>query len=153
MVINTCSEVISFAKELENESAKFYQHLSERYAKNKHLFLSFAKENEEYIIQIERAYYGVITDAIEGCFAFHINPEEYAIKTELTQTLDYSEAVVRTLEIEEKIIKFYLDAAEQSKSLMADVPRAFKMVAKKRGNRLSAIKSLLPPLPSGRGEK
>ena len=157
MIINTCSGAISFAKELENESAKFYKDLSERYSKDQDLFLSFAKENGEYMIQIERAYYGVITDAIEGCFAFNINPEDYALKTELTGSGDYSEAVGRAIEIEEKIIKFYSDAAEQSKSLMADVPRAFKMVVKRRGNRLSALKSLLPPhppfSPQGRGEK
>ncbi len=143
MIINTCSGAMSFAKELENESAKFYQNLSQRSVKDKDVFLSFVKENGEYITQIERAYYGVITDAIEGCFAFHINPEEYAIRMDLAEKANYSEALGRALEIEEKIIKFYTDAAEQSKSLMADIPRAFKMVVKKRSNRYSTIKSLL----------
>ena len=143
MIINTCSGAMSFAKELENESAKFYQNLSERFTKDKDVFLSFAKENGEYITQIERAYYGVISDALEGCFAFNINPEEYVIKTELAEKASYAEALGRALEIEEKIIKFYSDAAEQSKSLMADVPRAFKIVAKKRSNRQSTLKALL----------
>jgi hypothetical protein len=143
MIINTCSGAMSFAKELENESAQFYQNLSQRFVKDKEVFLSFSKENGGYIIQIERAYYGVITDAIEGCFAFHINPEEYAIKTELAEKASYSEALIKAIEIEEKIIKFYLDAAEQSKSLMADVPRAFRMVVKKRNNRQSTLKALL----------
>jgi rubrerythrin len=53
------------------------------------------------------------------------------------------EALERAIEMEEKIIKFYIDAAEQSKSLMADVPRAFKIVAKKRESRRSMLKSLL----------
>ena len=143
MIINTCSEAMSFAKELENKSAKFYQNLSERYAKDKEVFLSFSKENGEFITQIERAYYGVITDAIEGCFAFNINPEEYGLKTELAEKASHSEVLAKAIEMEEKIIKFYSDAAEQSKSLMADVPRAFKMVAKKRSNRQSTLKSLL----------
>jgi rubrerythrin len=143
MAINTCSGAISFAKELENESVRFYQNLAERFTKDKDLFLSFSKENGGYITQIERAYYGVISDAIEGCFAFNINPEEYALKTELVEKASYSEALGRAIEIEEKIIKFYSDAAEQSKSLMADVPRAFKLVAKKRSNRQSILKSLL----------
>jgi hypothetical protein len=77
MIINTCSAAISFARELENVSAKFYEDLSHRYSKDKDL------------------------------------------------------------------LKFYSDAAEQSKSLMADVPRAFKMVAKKKANRQSRLKSLL----------
>ena len=143
MIINTCSGAISFARELENESAKFYQNLSERYGKDKDIFLSFAKENGEYITQIERAYYEVITDAIEGCFAFNINPDDYALQTELAEKTSYSEALARAIEIEEKIIKFYSDAAEQSKLLMADVPRAFRMVVKKRSDRQSKLKSLL----------
>jgi rubrerythrin len=143
MVINTCSGAMSLAKELENESAKFYRNLSQRFVKDKEVFLSFAKENGGYITQIERAYYGVITDALEGCFAFNINPENYAVKSELSEKTSFSEALAKAIEIEEKIIKFYSDAAEQSKSLMADVPRAFKMVAKKRSNRQSTLKALL----------
>jgi rubrerythrin len=143
MIINTCSGAISFAKELEIESAKFYQNLAERFTKDKTLFLSFSKENGGYITQIERAYYGVITDALEGCFAFHLNPEEYALKTNLEGNESYYDFVRRAIEIEEKIVKFYTDAAEQSKSLMADVPRAFKMVVKKRNDRISKLKSLL----------
>ena len=143
MVINTCSGAMSFAKELENESAKFYQTLSERYAKDKDVFLSFVKENGDYITQVERAYYGVISDALEGCFAFNINPQEYGLRTDLEEKSTYSEALAKAIEMEEKIIKYYLEAAEQSKSLMADVPRALRMVAKKRTNRQSTLRTLL----------
>jgi rubrerythrin len=143
MTINTCSGAMSFAKELENESAKFYEDLAQRFTKEKDLFLSFAKENGEYITQIERAYYGVISDAIEGCFAFNIDPEKYSIKTELSEQTDLPDVIKRALEIEEKMVHFYSDAAEQSKSLMADVPRAFRMVAKKRNLRKEKLSSLM----------
>ena len=142
-IINTCSAAISLARELEKGSAEFYKDLAERTADNKDLFLSFAEENEKHLKQIERAYYGVITDALEGCFAFNINPEEYSFETELAEKASHAEALDKAIEIEEKIIKFYSDAAEQSKSLMADVPRAFKMVAKKKANRQSRLKSIL----------
>ena len=142
MKLHTASEVISLAKSLENESVKFYQDLSQRYAKDVDVFLSFAKENGKNVVQIERAYYGVITDAIEGCFAFNINPDDYAFKTELAEGASYSDALDRAVEMEEKIVKFYSDAAEQSESLMADVPRAFMMVARKRGNRVAKLRSL-----------
>jgi len=143
MIINTCSGVMSLAKELENQSSNFYKDFAERFGKDKDLFLTFAEENMDYITQIDRAYYGVITDAIEGCFAFNINPDDYTLRTELTEKATYSEALARAMEVEEKIIKFYSDAAEQSKSLMADVPRAFRMVAKKRTNRQTMLKALL----------
>ncbi len=143
MMINTCSMAISFAKELENDSANFYKELSQRFSKERDLFLSFVKENEKYVMQIERAYYGVITDAIEGCFAFNIDPKDYVIRTDLTEGESYFEALDRAIKIEEIISRFYSDAAEQSKSLMADVPRAFRLVAKKRANRQEKLKSLL----------
>ena len=143
MKLQTASATISFAKKLEDESAKFYEDLAQRYTEGKDTFLSFAKENGKNVVQIERAYYGVITDAIEGCFAFNLNPDEYTVKTELAGEASYSEALDKAVEIEEKIIKFYSDAAEQSKSLMADVPRAFMIIAKKRDNRGAMLKSLL----------
>jgi len=86
--------------------------------------------------------YGVISDTLEGCFAFNINPDDYALKTEVAEGASYSETSKQAVEMEEKMIKFYTDAAEQSKSLMADVPRAFMMVAKKRGNRVAKLRSL-----------
>ena len=143
MRLNTCSQIISLAKKFENESAKFYEELSRRYAKDVDVLLSYAKENGKNIVQVERAYYEVISDAIEGCFAFNVDPDEYAFKTELPEKTSYSDALGKAIEMEEKIIKFYFDAAEQSGSLMADVPRAFKMVAKKRSNRRPRLESLL----------
>jgi rubrerythrin len=142
-VINTCSQVISLAKELEEQSAKFYENFSKRNIDEGDLFLSFAKENSKFVTQVQRAYYGVITDAFEGCFAFDMNPDVYALDTELTDETGHDRALAKALTIEEKIIDFYNTAAEQSKSLMADVPRAFKMVAKKRVNRQFKLKALL----------
>ena len=142
MKLHTASEVISFARKLENESAKFYGDLSQKYAQDKDVFLSFAKENEKNIVQIERAYYGVITDAIEGCFAFDINPEEYTFETVLAENAGYSDALEKAVGMEEELIRFYSYAAEQSKSLLADVPRNFAMIAKKRSQRLEMLKSL-----------
>ena len=142
MELNTASAAIGFAKTLEEDSAKFYEDLSRRYPQNEEVFLALVKENRKNAAQIQRAYYEVITDAIEGCFAFNMNPDEYTLKTELAGETSYSEALEKAVEIEDKIIKFYTDAAEQSKSLLADVPRAFTMIARKRNNRLSMLKSL-----------
>jgi len=143
MTISTCSGAISLSRELENGSAKFYEELSKKFEKDKDLFLGFAKENAKYITQIERAYYGVITDAIEGCFAFDLNPEDYQMKTAPSKDATYSNALKEALAIEEKILEFYRVAAEQSKHLMADIPRNFTLVAKKRNERIPKLKALL----------
>ena len=144
MNLNTASEAVSFAKELETESAKFYENLAQRYAEGKEIFLSFAKENNKNIVQTERAYFGVISDAIEGCFSFKgIDTDNYSIETTLSEGRSYADALNMAVALEEKIVKFYIDAAEVSKSLMADVPQAFERIAKKRNERILKLKSLL----------
>jgi rubrerythrin len=142
MILHTASEGISFAKKLENDSAGFYEILAQRYTKGAEAFLSFAKENKKNIAQIERTYYGVITDAIEGSYAFNINPDDYDLEISVSQGASYTNVLDQAVKIEEKIIQFYVDAAEQSKSLMADVPRAFTLVARKRESRKAKLMSL-----------
>lgn len=142
MKLQTTAEVISFARKLEEESAGFYENLLQQHAQDENTFRSFIKENGKYVVQFQRAYYSVISDAIEGCFAFAINPDEYSFGTELSEKGNYSDALARALEMEEKIVKFYSDAAEQSKSLMADVPRVFALIARKRQGREAQLRSL-----------
>ena len=140
-IINTCSGAISLAKKLEDDSSEFYKTLSEKDPEHKDIFSSFAEENGKFYKQIERAYYGVISDALEGCFSFNIDPDLYELKTELEGS-ETQESIKAALEIEDKIIEYYTLAAEQSKSLMADVPRAFKLVVKKRQKRQDKLRSL-----------
>ena len=142
MILHTASEIISLARRLENESAEFYKELSHNYTEDEGVLLSFAEENKKNITQVERAYYGVITDAIEGCYAFNIDPDDYTFNTTVPDGANYADMLNQAVGIEEKIIKFYSDAAEQSKSLMADVPRSFTLVVKKRNNRIPELKSL-----------
>lgn len=142
MKIHTASEVISFVKELEDISAKFYEDISQRYGKDEDVFLAFVKENKRYAEQIQRVYYSVITDAIEGGYAFDLEADEYTLDTELSENASYSDVLDKAVEIEEKMIEFYTVAADQSMSLMADIPRNFKIVARKRNNRIPRLKSL-----------
>lgn len=141
MILHTCSEAISLSRELENTSAKFYEELAGKYSAAGETFLAFAKENKKLFTQIERSYFGVITDAIEGCYAFNIESDKYTLATDVPGTLD--EAVKQALKNEETIVTYYQDAAEQSAELMADVPRTFRIVARKRGERKQKLEALL----------
>lgn len=143
MILHTASEGVSFAKKLENDSAEFYEKLAKQNAGDAEALLAFTRENKKNIVQVERAYYGVITDAIEGCFAFNIDPDDYALATMVRDGVDYANVLGQAVEMEKTIIKFYTDAAEQSKSLMADVPRAFLMIARKRAGRLEKLESMI----------
>jgi rubrerythrin len=140
MELNTASSVISFARELEENSAQFYESLAGQNPANEQTFLGYASENRKFIKQFESAYYGVITDAIEGCYAFSIDPDKY--KTDTQPVADISAAVGQAVALEDSLIRFYTDAAEQSKSLMADVPRAFTLIARKRSGRKQVLESI-----------
>jgi hypothetical protein len=95
-------------------------------------------------VQIERTYYGVITDAIEGCFAFNLDQSKYGFDPVASPNLTFKEAADKAKKIEEKIIQFYSDVAAQCQSLMADIPIVivFVSIANKRKQRLSRIQSL-----------
>lgn len=142
MAISTCSGAISFSRELETESALVYEELAKRFEKDRDFFLALAKENGKFTQQIEWAYYGVITDALEGCFAFDLDTDEFKVDAGPAASADYKAALAAALGMEEMIIKFYQVAAEQSKHLMADVPRSFNLVVKKRSDRIPKIKAL-----------
>jgi hypothetical protein len=143
MVIHTASEGVSLAKMLENDSASFYEDAAKKFPEISEKLLAYAKENKKNISQIERAYYGVITDAIEGCFAFNLDPEEYTLDTSLAANASKEDYLSKATKMEETIIKFYKDAAEQSRPLMADVPRNFTLIARKRESRKAAFMALL----------
>jgi rubrerythrin len=117
--------------------------LFEKYAVEEEVFLAFANENRKYVVQFERVYYGAISDALEGCFAFDLEADENAIDTKLPKNRSYADDIDKVIEMERKIISFYTEAAEQSKSLMADLTRAFTMIARKRGSRISNLGSLI----------
>jgi rubrerythrin len=141
MALNTCSEGISYARGLEEASAGFYERLAQRFPDDAEAFRGYAAGNKKNVANVERAYFGVITDALEGCYAFNIEPEDYAIDVEVPEGLDRAGALAKAIAIEETLTRYYTDAAEQSKGLMADVPRAFTLVARKRGERIEELKA------------
>jgi hypothetical protein len=142
MIIHTASEGITMARKLENDSAGFYEDMAKKFTKDAETLRSFAQENKKNISQIDRAYYGVITDAIEGGYAFNLDTDKYILKTEIAGKAGYADTLKQALTIEDKITAFYTEAAQQSGALMADVPRTFLLVAKKRAARIAKIKQL-----------
>ena len=141
MRLCTTSETISFAKDLEEKSGEFYQFFSQKYPEAKD-FIGFKEENRKFAIQIQRAYQSVITDAIEGCFAFKLESDDFTIDVDLPEDLSFSDALQKALAVETRITDFYNTAADQSMALMADIPRNFKIVVRKRTKRIERLKSI-----------
>ena len=143
MRLHTSAEGMTLARKLETESAKFYEDLAQSFAKYADTFLTFAKENKRNITDLNRTYNWVITDAIEGCYCLDLEEDEFTLNTDISAKVSISEALRKAVEMENTIIKYYTTAAEQSKPLMADVPRAFSMVARKRNARVTELESMV----------
>jgi rubrerythrin len=144
MTLHTASEVISLARKLELEAATFYEGLL-RFGEAEEVLRGFTAENRRNVAQVERAYYGVISDALEGGFAFDIEEGDYAIKLPESATL--RDGLKAMAEVEGRIAQFYATAAQQSQSLLADVPRVFKAIAQKKKARIEKLESMLSSTP------
>jgi len=143
MIIHTASEGITLARRLENDSAAFYEALAKKHAADAETLLAYARENKKFITQIDRAYYGVITDALEGGYALNLDADKYVPPKAPAGNAKYADSLKQAAAMEAMIIDFYTVAAEQSRALMADVPRTFLLVAKKREARQAKLQELL----------
>jgi hypothetical protein len=143
MELITASAVVSYATKLEEESAKLYEEIAQKHPENKNIFLSLAKENKINKQSIERAYYSVISDKLEACFIKTLNTDNYSIEIKLPEKADYSTALSKAVEIEEKIQKFLIDASNAIGALVPDVSWTFSRIGKKREERINKLKSLL----------
>jgi rubrerythrin len=141
MTLCTSSEVISLARDMENDSAGYYRALHEKFGDAEIDFSKLAGENLKNIVQIERVYFSVISDALEGCFAFQIEPDKYSLKLESSDLSKLPEVLSCAIDMEKIIARFYSEAAEQSQSLMADIPRVFIQMATKRKTRISMLEN------------
>lgn len=145
LTLNTASAVISFVTRSEEDAAKFYEQLAAKYPKGTEAFLSFSKENRKNKVTVERAYYGVISDALEAAFAFKegLNPASYTVESGLTESASYADALNVAIEKERRIQRLYTESAKLSEGLMADVTRVFQVMAKKREDRLAKLNALV----------
>ncbi|TET92344.1 MAG: hypothetical protein E3J46_01530 [Desulfobacteraceae bacterium] len=140
MKLNTMAGVMSFVSKIENDSASFYRNYAKNYPELESTFLSWNKENKKFEKNIKRTYFGVITDTLESNYAFQgLDTDDYNFETQLPENVDSSEAGKKAREIEETIKNFYLKAAQLSDGLMADIPRLFRKIAKKREERCQSF--------------
>ncbi len=141
MKLNTASAAIRFAKQLEDESRVLYERVSERRPDWQPALAPYIKENKRNVGSIDRAYIGVVSDALDTQFAFEgIDTDDYELATDLPGSP--VEVVAVLAANEDTIIAFYRAAGDSSRDLLADVPRAFDRIASKRSRRTVELKAL-----------
>ncbi|MFC2105917.1 hypothetical protein ACFLS0_04130 [Candidatus Bipolaricaulota bacterium] len=122
-----------------------YEAIALTYEKESEIFRELGKENAKNGRLIRRVYYEVVSDALETGFSFQdlqLSDSKYAVDSQLGERV-YLEAVRMALENEDRIQQFYVAAAEQSRSLLADVKRVFEKLARQRTERRAALCELL----------
>ena len=145
MKLNTASAAVRFAKQLEDESRDLYERVSERFPEWQSSLAPFIRENKRNVGSIDRAYIGVVSDALDTQFAFEgIDTDDYGLVTDLPDTPTDVIAVLAANE--EAILAFYRAAADSSRDLLADVPRAFDRIASKRSRRTETLGALTDAL-------
>jgi rubrerythrin len=147
MQLHTASETISFIREIENRIASYVEDLATRFPTHGGTLTALAGENRKYVKLLEQAYYSVITDAIEGGFAFNLDTADFDFETTESQDSELANAMEQLLELEQTAIRLYETAAAQSRSLMADVPRTMQQIVRKRQRHLDLIRSIAQTEP------
>ena len=143
MRLHTASEVISLIRTLENNNAEFYERLCQL-GKHEEELCGFTRENRRNIVLVQQAYNNVISDALEGGFAFDINANDFSLN--LPEVVNFQEAIKGAVEMETTFTHLYSTAAEQSKSLLPDVSRVFSVIARKRQARMEKLSQFLSPV-------
>ena len=141
-MLNTAGAFVRFHGEIEDKIREFYKNLAidERYSEGKDTFSDFSKENQKHKEMILRTYREVITDALEAAFPLRsLNEADYEINTKLTGDMNLQDVIKRAIEIEEKSKKFCTDARESTSGLLADIPQAFELVARRKTRRIQKL--------------
>jgi hypothetical protein len=139
MRLHTASEVISRLRVLENDAAEFYDRLC-CLGKAAEDLRAFARENRRNVVQVQQAYNNVISDALEGGFAFDIEADEFGLT--LPSEAPFPEAVKAAADMETTFLRLYGLAAQQSRALLPDVARVFNQITQKRKSRIEKLRSL-----------
>jgi rubrerythrin len=145
MEISTFGALLAFAIDLEERTAAFYEsaanmdgctgvrdtllEMAGQNRKRKGLLVSTRQENiTEMVLE-------PISD---------LHARDYMVETELSQSLDCPQVLAKASELEQRAQRFYTDAGEKAKHLLAGVARTFARLAREKGSRIHELKALTP---------
>ena len=138
MGLTTAAAVITYISQFEKAAAEEYRKAARKFSDTQELFTSLARENEKYDSNVKRAYYNVVSDALETGFCFR-NVQDNIVVASLAEKSSLPAVLKASLEMEERIIVFSRTGADSSKGLLSDVSRAMARVARSREQRKQRI--------------
>ena len=142
MELKTASSVINYISAIEGQSADWYAQHARKHADLEKLFTAFAAENKKFGKRLKKAYYSGVTDALETNFSFQ-GLEATVNIPDTVESASADQLLKNSFALETQIQSFYLKAADLSRNLLADLPRAMDRVGRARDKRLGALQALL----------
>ena len=138
MECTTAASVITYVSKIELDSAKLYEQWGAVHEKLKASFEAFAKANKKNEQRVKRAYYSVVSDALETGFCFK-DLRADIVMPEFTKGASVSEVLNLGVTLEKEIRNFYVKAANSSRTLLADVSRQMEKVSQERAKRVEQL--------------
>ena len=123
MDLTTSASFISYVSKIEQGSSDFYERCMGQHVEFTGIFDLFIEENKKSEKNIRRAYYSVVSDALETNFCFKGLEDDVEIPV-LKHGASLFEILKMCIELEKNIQGFYQKATDLSMALLADVSRA-----------------------------
>lgn len=142
----TAASVITYVSKIELDSATLYEQWGTLHEKLRSSFEAFAKANRKNEQRIKRAYYSVVSDALETGFCFRDLRTDIGIP-EFSKGASVSEVLSLAVRLEKEIRDFYTQAANSARALLADVPRQMDKVSQERAKRVEQLQALATAMP------
>jgi hypothetical protein len=146
MECSTAASVITFCSTFEKKSARIYEEWARTHEQFRDSFMAFAKINNRNEQRVKRAYYNLVSDALETGFCFSNLKTDIDIP-ESGNELNVLAILNTALEFESKIQQFYFSAARSSKALLADVSREMEKIAHERSKRIEQLQAMAGGTP------
>jgi rubrerythrin len=141
MECTTAASVITYVSKIELDSATLYEQWGRLHEKFRDPFEAFAKSNKKHEQRVKRAYYSVVSDALETGFCFKDLRADIVIP-EFSKGASVSEVLNLAVALETKIRDFYVKAATSSRALLADVSRQMDKVSQDRTKRMEQLQAM-----------
>ena len=140
----TASAIITFAEDLEEQTAACYRALGERFPEQASQFERCTKRAERTRVEVVRTYRETVSDALETGFSFaDVDLNVYRRSWDAPEGDSLATVVEYLLAAERQAAAFYTEMAECSESLLATIPAAFRRAAKVRVQRMARLERMV----------
>ena len=139
-MLQTTSQLLSKHQAIEEKIADLFNTLAEKHPTHAQVFEKLAKDSLRHRDMALRAYREGVTDAFEvGFLANPLDSDGYVLMEPMGELSEDAGTMISNMEI---VIQFCTDAANNSSTLLPDVPETFMRLVKRKKRSIEKLKEL-----------